>query len=257
MKATVTAGRKERKDADNDASITSEGGAHMQFLTLSDLQPVLVGDRCARRAFVRAFSPLVLSIARTVNPNREDVQVKDIAEELWCCVFEKDWHMVRLFAGRGCFPAYLKKCLAMRAISLCRRYNSAFHHTDEYRDMKYSAYGVVTAGLVEQQHAGGICTAPSRTLEATLGDPEDTTARELAEQRSDEALVKVMHETIADLPPADALLVRLLVIDRLPAEKVRDAFNLGSVTTVYTRKLRIIGKLRRAFSMRHAQACAV
>jgi len=55
------------------------------------------------------------------------------------------------------------------------------------------------------------------------------------------------NEAFKKLDPKDALFIRMLVLEKQPAENVMNFFGWNSVNTVYARKNKLIGKLKSLF----------
>jgi len=231
----------------------NERSSGMTFITPEDLRPVIEGDAKARGAFVRQYWPLVKSISGKIGTRGDDFVYDDVVMALWEAVFSDDCRIIRCYAGKGSFPGYLKRCLSYRALdigrkrtSLKKRHNAWAARTGVYAVKKPSARPMVDGD--EENRCHGTPVAENDYTEehdspenAGAGPNRNVLAREL----------------IDSLAEPDRLLLTMLVVENVPAEKVRTKLGIKSVTTVYTRKNRLLAKLRKRVLKLPVSASAV
>lgn len=211
----------------------------MRFESVDDLRPLYTRDRKVQQAFFVAYRYLVAVIARDINTRTPALDVKDVAAELWRHVTADNWAMIRKYSGIGSFEGYFKKCLSFKAIDLGRKFTShdkmTFVRLGEDADC-FDAGSSLQAAFIEKMFDTAYPRRNSMDIPAESSSEVDGDYREL--------LLSIMRECIETLPAEDRLLIKMSVYDGATVEQIAAVLGLACPGTCYTRKNRIIAKLR-------------
>ena len=221
----------------NNSTVLRGKGGRMEIRTVEDLEPVVSGDLEARERFIAAYRGMVSYCAARVNPRTGAADSSDIEARLWDHVTGNDWELVRKYEGRGSFEGYLKRCLSFKAIDIGRKFtNDKQRELDclserarELRSVPYNRFETLLLDRIDSKSHN--CARPSRFVEGT------------AEYH--DFLIGIMRECIEQLPCADRLLLKMAVYDNATAEQIKEVLGLRGVSSVYTRKHRVVARLKK------------
>ncbi len=210
----------------------------MQFLTESDLVGVIEGDRQARIEFYDTFEPVVRRIAHTVNHKSVAWRsADDVQNELWKFIFCDSCRLLRKYNGRGPFSHYLASCLSRRCKDIMRSVNRENSR---------------------RQSKGNECVSHGGWLEYVQNAVAEKKRVEDEAQESFERAVtyekEQLNNAVERLDIESRLFIKMLVKDRCKPEILMKAFNLSTTAAVYTRKHRLIAKLRKLMLEQKANA---
>jgi DNA-directed RNA polymerase specialized sigma24 family protein len=184
------------------------------------LNQALQGNRKSLEEFSRWCKPIINKVAREFVYTRHWwLSTEDARQELWLALLQDNMRKLRKYAG-GNLVSYIYHCLRNVALDLNRKLKiNADSRQEKPKDFQ---------GTTEEW-------IDSQNIHATHGDYSPAL---------ESLMQKAASHILAKLEPHERELLEKGIMQKLQGNDLAGYFNVGSVTTVYTRKNRLLNRLR-------------